>query len=190
MTAVWLRLVLTRELAAFAEELALFPEEHQIWSTLPGVFNSAGNLALHVCGNLQHFVGATLGSTGYVRDRPLEFSARGLPRATVIAEIERTMQVVNLVLPKLTGEALAAEYPDVLGGLRVPTGLFLLHLSSHLVFHVGQAGYLRRIITGESRSSSAIAMSALSQVPLGSAMIQALPYSSIPGHEHTRFRSP
>ena len=165
MTTAWLQRLFTRELAAFSAELALFPEESQIWATLPGVSNSAGNLALHVSGNLQHFVGAVLGGTGYVRDRPLEFSARGLSRATVITEIERTTQVIETVLPTLSEDVLAVEYPDVLGGLRIPTGLFVHHLASHLAFHLGQAGYLRRILTGESRSSGAIELDALRQVP-------------------------
>ena len=165
MTTAWLQRLFTRELTAFCGELALFPEESQIWETLPGVSNSAGNLALHVSGNLQHFVGAVLGGTGYVRDRPLEFSARGLSRAAVITEIERAIQVVETVLPRLSDEVLAAEYPDILGGLRIPTGLFVHHLASHLAFHLGQAGYLRRILTGESRSSGAIELDALGQTP-------------------------
>ena len=77
----WLSILMTRELSAFSRELDLFEDESLIWSTVPGIANSAGNLTLHVCGNLQHFVGATLGGTGYVRDREREFSARGIGRA-------------------------------------------------------------------------------------------------------------
>jgi len=158
----WLRLLLTRELASFSQELALFPDEHLIWRTVPGISNSAGTLALHVCGNLQYFVGAVLGDTGYVRNRELEFSARGAARATLAAELERTIQVVEAVLSALPEQALSAEYPDVPGSTRVPTGLFLLHLSTHLAHHLGQAGYLRRFLTGQNLSSGAVAMKALS----------------------------
>ena len=57
--------------------------------------------------------------------------------------------VLESVLPGLSAETLSATYPDVLGGLRLPTDLFLLHLSTHLSLHLGQVGYLRRILTGD-----------------------------------------
>ena len=157
----WTSFLISRELRGFAREIELFPEEDQIWQTLPGISNSAGTLTLHVCGNLQHFVGAILGGTSYVRDRPFEFAARGLSRAHLLAEIERTLEVVTRVLPGLSEEVVWAPYPDVLGGLRPPTGLFLHHLSCHLSHHLGQAGYLRRALSGENRSSGTISMESL-----------------------------
>lgn len=157
----WTSFLIARELRGFAREIELFPGEDQIWQTVPGISNSAGTLTLHVCGNLQHFVGAILGGTNYVRDRPLEFAARGLSRAHLLAEIEGTLEVVTRVLPGLSEEVVSAPYPDVLGGLRPPTGLFLLHLSCHLSHHLGQAGYLRRILSGDNRSSGTISMESL-----------------------------
>jgi hypothetical protein len=165
----WIRLLLSRELASFARELELFPDESLIWKTVPGISNSAGNLVLHVCGNLQNFVGAVLGGTGYVRNRDLEFSDRGVSRDILSAEIRKTIQVVDTVLSRLPEQALPADYPDVPGGGRVPTGLFLLHLCTHLAHHLGQAGYLRRVLTGENQSSGAIAIKALSAAPPSSA---------------------
>ena len=157
----WTLLLLRRDLQGFATELELFPDEALIWETLPGISNSGGNLTLHVCGNLQYFVGTVLGRTGYVRDRPLEFAARGLSRSALLAEIERTLHAVQTVLPGLSGDDLSAPYPDVLGGIRPPTGLFLVHLSGHLSHHLGQAGYLRRALTGENRSSGTVSMQSL-----------------------------
>lgn len=157
----WTSFLIGRELRGFAREIELFPEEEQIWQTVPGISNSAGTLALHVCGNLQHFVGAVLGGRSYVRDRQFEFAARDLSRAHLLAEIERTLEVVASVLPGLSEEAVEAPYPDVLGGLRPPTGLFLHHLACHLSHHLGQAGYLRRALTGENRSSGTISMESL-----------------------------
>ena len=158
----WIRLLLTRELTSFSRELELLEDEGLIWKVAPGISNSVGTLALHVCGNLQHFVGAILGGTGYVRNRELEFSARGVSRATLLAEIRKTIQVVETVLSRLPESALSAGFPDVPGGGRVPTGLFLLHLNTHLAHHLGQAGYLRRVLTSENRSSEPIAVKALS----------------------------
>ena len=161
----WISLLLTRELSTFSRELELFQDEALIWATAPGVSNSAGTLTLHVCGNLQHYVGAVLGNTGYVRDRDLEFSARDIPRSLLQANLARTAEVVRTVLTDLPDQKLRDDYPDILGGPRLPTGLFLLHLTTHLAFHLGQAGYLRRILTGANESSGALSMQALSAMP-------------------------
>jgi hypothetical protein len=162
MDVAWIRRLLLRELASFSRELDLFEEESLIWAVVPGISNSAGTLALHVCGNLQYYVGAVLGGTGYLRDRDLEFSVRGVPREELTAGLQRTVRVVDTVLSSMPGRALSAEYPDVLGGIRPPTGLFLLHLGTHLAHHLGQVGYLRRILTGDNQSSGAISLKALS----------------------------
>ncbi len=161
MTHDWIRLLITRELASFSREIELFPDEAQIWATAPGIANSAGTLTLHICGNLQHYLGAVLGGTGYVRDRPLEFSTRDLPRAVLLENLAKTSEVVGTVLAGLTDEQIAADYPDGLGVPRMATGLFLHQLSAHLAFHLGQAGYLRRMLTGSSESSGALSMQAL-----------------------------
>ena len=84
------RRILTRELEAFAREVELFPDDETLFRTLPGVTNSAGNLALHACGNLRHFVGAVLGRTGYVRERPLEFSTSAGRREDVARRLRET----------------------------------------------------------------------------------------------------
>jgi hypothetical protein len=153
--------LLARDLEGLVREVALFPDDETLWRILPGVANSAGNLGLHVAGNLQHFVGAVLGSTGYVRHRELEFSRRSGSRAEVIEELERALAMLRQVLPTIPEERLAAPYPDAVGGFPIETGLFLVHLAGHLTFHLGQAGYLRRILTGSSESSGAIPLQPL-----------------------------
>jgi hypothetical protein len=157
----WIARLLVRELEGLEREFGLFPNEDLVWSVVPGISNSAGTLALHLCGNLQHYVGAVLGGSGYTRDREREFSQRGVPRAALCQEIRRTIGVVRDVLSELPEERLSLEYPEQVGGVRVKTGLFLLHLSAHLAHHVGQAGYLRRALTGDNRSAGAIAVAAL-----------------------------
>ena len=162
MNNEWISLLLIRELSAFSRELELFRDEALIWATLPGISNSAGTLTLHVCGNLQHYVGAVLGNTGYVRNRDREFSERDLPRPLLQANLAATIEVVRTVLAGLPDQKLREEYPDILGGPRLPTDLFLLHLTAHLAFHLGQAGYLRRALTGVNESSGALSMQELS----------------------------
>ena len=155
------RRLLTRELEAFAREVELFPDDESLWKTLPGVTNSAGNLALHVCGNLQHFVGGVLGGTGYVRDRPLEFGARAGRREDVARSLRETIPVVAAALGRVPEGALAAPYPEPHDGVQLPCGRFLLHICIHLAFHLGQAGYLRRALTGDARASGAVSLKAL-----------------------------
>jgi uncharacterized damage-inducible protein DinB len=155
------RRVLTRELEAFAREVELFPDDESLWRTVPGVTNSAGNLALHVCGNLKHFVGAVLGGTGYVRERPAEFATRAGRREDVARQLRETAEVVAKVLARVPESTLAAPYPEAHDGVQLPCGRFLLHLSVHLAFHLGQAGYLRRATTGDARTSGAVSLKAL-----------------------------
>lgn len=161
-----LQVLLIRELTAFQREIQMFPDDELLWKTMPGVTNSVGNLALHVCGNLQHFVGRVLGNTNFVRNRNMEFGRQSGSRAELVAELRTTMQVVETVLPSISKEQLEREYPEQqVGGQRINTGLFLLHLAAHLAHHLGQAGYLRRTLTTENRSSSALPLKPLAEQP-------------------------
>jgi DinB superfamily len=164
------RAVIIRELDSFIREIELFPSDQLLWETLPGVSNSGGNLAVHVAGNLQHFVGAVLGNTGYIRNRDAEFAQRTGTRAEVIAELIRARQVVSSVLGELPEEALNRAYPDealnraypaLKANQQVSTGPMFAHLATHLAFHLGQVGYLRRALTGDSTTSGAVSSASL-----------------------------
>ena len=161
-TAADFSLSLVRELEGFKREIALFPDDESVWSTMPGVSNSAGNLALHLSGNLQYFIGSVLGHTGYVRNRELEFGQRSGPRENIYAELDAAIDVVRKVLPELPDAALDADFPEAVMGTKFRTGTFLVHLVAHAGFHLGQAGYLRRILTGDPRSSGPIPLGPLS----------------------------
>ena len=152
---------LVRELDCFEREVEMFPDDRLLWKTVPGVTNSAGNLALHVSGNLQHYVGRVLGGTSYVRNREAEFSKSSGTRSEVIAEIRGAKAVVERVLPTLDESRLDGKYPEQVGGLDLDTRAFLLHLSVHLAHHLGQTGYLRRIVTGDNRSSRPLPLKTL-----------------------------
>jgi hypothetical protein len=154
---------IVRELQTFIKEIEAFPSDDSIWHTRRGVTNSAANLALHVSGNLQDFVGRVLGGTSYVRNRELEFGQREGTRAGIVAELRTTIDVIQSTLPNVSEETMAADYPMPFHGKTLPTGVFLVHLAAHLAFHLGQAGYLRRVITGESVSTNPLPLAALSQ---------------------------
>ena len=87
--------VLARELKTLRREVAAYPDELDLWRLAPGIRNSAGNLALHLTGNLQHFVGTRLGQSGFVRDRDAEFGRRDVPRAELLRSIDETISVVS-----------------------------------------------------------------------------------------------
>ncbi len=156
-----IRRVMTRELEAFAREVELFPDDDALWRTVPGVANSAGNLALHVCGNLKHFVGAVLGGSAYARDREAEFATRSGRREDVARQVRETAGVVSTVLARVPRGVLEAPYPEPHDGVQPRCDTFLLHLCVHLAFHLGQAGYLRRALTADARTSGALSLAAL-----------------------------
>lgn len=158
-----LRVLYLRELAACGRELDLFPSDEAVWATLPGVSNSAGNLVLHLCGNLRHFIGAQLGATGYLRNREAEFTRHGEPRSVLRAELAAATRDVSETLDLLTPAVLAAPYPSRLppADIATSTGQFLMHLASHLAYHLGQIDYLRRIANADSRTAGTLPLAAL-----------------------------
>jgi len=153
MTANIITPLLIRELEGFRRELKLFPDEESLWQVVPGITNSAANLALHVAGNLQHYVGAVLGETKYIRHRDVEFSRRSGTLDEILSELDRAENAVRTVLPEISEEMLELEYPEAVGPMKFRTGQLLLHLCVHAGFHLGQAGYLRRAMTGNATSS-------------------------------------
>jgi uncharacterized damage-inducible protein DinB len=157
------RRLLTRELEAFAREVEFFPDDDTLWRTVPGVANSAGNLALHACGNLRHFVGGVLGASGYARNREAEFATRSGRREDLARQLRETAGLVSEALARLPREVLAAPYPQSHDGVQLRCDTFLLHLCTHLAFHLGQAGYLRRALTGDARTSGALSLTELAR---------------------------
>jgi len=153
--------LLERELEGFVREIELFANDEDIWRTLPGVTNSVGNLATHVAGGLQHFVGEILGRTGYKRDRDLEFTRRNGSRADAIVELDRARAVVRDLVPPLSDDVLSAPLPGPFPGPTVCARSFLVHLCTHAAMHLGQAGYLRRVLTGDPTSTQPVSIAPL-----------------------------
>ena len=159
-----LQRILERDLEGLAREIELFPDDESLWKVAPGITNSAGSLARHACGNLKHYVGAVLGGSGYVRQRDAEFGVGGGTRADSAADLRETKAIVSKVLPTLSEKVLAADFPDPPGGAPVSCRRFLIHLGTHLAFHLGQAGYLRRFVTGDARSSGPLSVRELTDL--------------------------
>ncbi len=134
-----------RDLNKLESEINLYTTDESLWITKGDIKNPAGNLCLHLCGNLQHFIGAVLGNSGYVRDREKEFSSRGISKETLIIGIQSTKKALASTLPILTNEALESIYPEKVFAEPMTTQHFLIHLLAHLSYHLGQINYHRRL---------------------------------------------
>jgi len=135
-----------RDLNKLIEELNLYTEEANLWIVDKTILNSAGNLCLHLVGNLKTFIGANLGNTGYVRKRDLEFSLRDIPRFELVKQVEETILIVEKTLQKLTFKDLEKEYSPQVFDHPMTTEYFLIHLAMHLSYHLGQINYHRRLL--------------------------------------------
>lgn len=149
MTFDYLAGVLVRDLRTAQRELAAYPDDASVWQPLPGTPNTAGTLALHLAGNIRHFVGAVLGGTGYVRNRDAEFNRRDVARAELHRDLDAAIAAVEATLPHLPEATARADFPAPLAGVRLNTTDLLLHLSAHLAYHLGQMDYHRRAVTGD-----------------------------------------
>jgi hypothetical protein len=142
--------LLLRDLAAMRREVEQYPNDESLWKAVPGLTNAGGNLVLHICGNLQHFIGTVLGGTGYARNRDAEFIRRGLTRVQLTHELDNTIGAVSNTLSTLSASKLEGLFPQDLGGSHVPTDTWL-----------GQVDYHRRCVTGDATTVGTMSIPAL-----------------------------
>jgi uncharacterized damage-inducible protein DinB len=140
--------IFERDLTTLEKEINLYPDEESLWKVSGDIKNSGGTLCLHLCGNLQHFIGAVLGNSGYRRNRENEFAARYVSRMALLEEISQTKVSVTTTLQQLDPSILEKEYPAKVFDVNMTTTYFLIHLSAHLGYHLGQVNYHRRLVTG------------------------------------------
>lgn len=139
-------LLFERDLNKLISELNLYQNEVNIWKIENNISNSAGNLALHLIGNLNSYTGKKIGKTEYIRNRELEFSLKNIPRKELIHEIEKTILVVKTSLEMIKEVELKNEFPILVFSKKTTTEYFLVHLTTHLAYHLGQINYHRRLI--------------------------------------------
>jgi hypothetical protein len=154
--------MLDRDLATLRREVEAYPDERALWREVPGIANVGGTLVLHLTGNLQHYFGSRVAGTGYVRDRPAEFTRRNVPRTELLREIEAARTAVKAASMNVTEAQLAADFPELIGGSRVAAGDYLAHLAVHFAYHLGQLDYHRRVVTGMNTSVGAMQPAELS----------------------------
>jgi uncharacterized damage-inducible protein DinB len=127
-------------------EISSYKDEMNLWKISGDVKNSAGNLCLHLCGNLQHFIGAILGNSGYIRNRDAEFSRKDVPIFELVAEIEITINIVQRSFEKLKEDDLKKTYPINAFGYEMTTEYLLTNMATHFTYHLGQINYHRRLL--------------------------------------------
>ncbi|WP_461150553.1 DinB family protein [Spirosoma pulveris] len=141
-----LKTLFRRDLTRLRTEIDAYKNEETIWQIEGNIANSAGNLCLHLIGNLNTYLGAELGKTGYVRHRELEFSLKDIPKDELLAKVDETIVVVDNVLDTITESQLNEEYPLLVFNEKTSTGYLLIHLATHLGYHLGQINYHRRLL--------------------------------------------
>ena len=138
--------IFERDLHKLKREVLSFQNQENLWKTAGNVSNSAGNLTLHLTGNLNHYICHVLGNTEYQRDRQAEFESKHIPSDKLISDIEQAGQLVLKTLQNLSEDELCKPYPEQVFGYEMTTSFFLFHLASHLNYHLGQINYIRRIL--------------------------------------------
>ena len=139
--------VIQRHLEQLKKEVAGYSHEDELWKMAGEIPNSAGTLCLHLCGNLQHYIGAVLGQSSYIRQRDLEFSLRDVPVNELLTLVDTTKKVVAETLTNLDKDLLSKDYPEQVFDKPMTTEFFLVHLTSHLGYHLGQINYYRRLMS-------------------------------------------
>jgi len=135
-----------RDLNTLKTEVEAYSNEKNLWLLDKEIKNSAGNLCLHLIGNLNHFIGHDLGNTDYIRQRDLEFSLKDVPRTELLKPIDDVMLVIEKTLKYLTEDDLQKEYRRRVFEHTMSTEYFLVHLSMYLAYHLGQINYHRRLL--------------------------------------------
>ncbi len=138
-----------RDLTRLLQQIESFPNDDPLWQTLPGMTNPAGNLVLHLEGNLREYIGRQLGGLPYARNRPAEFTNRGISKDELVQRVEDLRRSIPSVIAALSAEKLNQDYPENVLGKPLSTNAFLVSLFGHLSWHLGQIDVLRRALSGQ-----------------------------------------
>ncbi len=143
-----LALLFRRDLSRLIHQIDTFPDDEMLWRQCPGIANSAGNLALHLEGNLREYVGRQIGALPYHRMRELEFSSKNLSRQQLSSRLAELKESIPSIVGALSSKQMESQYPEIVLEIPLSTQEFLVHLYGHLNWHLGQIDYLRRALSG------------------------------------------
>jgi uncharacterized damage-inducible protein DinB len=146
MIVAILKTLFNRDLKRLIAELEQYKTEADIWKLNGEIKNSAGNLCLHLVGNLNTYIGSVLGKSGYLRNRDLEFSLKDIPREELVQMVGNTINMINETFDDFDESNLEIDYPVLVFETKTTTAYFLVHLATHLSYHLGQVNYHRRLV--------------------------------------------
>jgi hypothetical protein len=135
-----------RDLRRLIDEINLFKNEADLWRTQGDITNSAGHLAMHLVGGMNHHIGANLAKTGYVRNRDQEFNGEPVSREELISRVEELSSLVTKTLRELSPEQMEAVNPAFFDKPGTTISYVFIQLLAHLNYHLGQINYLRRML--------------------------------------------
>lgn len=138
--------IFDRDLDRLKKEIEAFHDEENLWVTTGDIINPAGNLCMHLMGNLRTYIGKNIGQHPYVRDRVAEFNARNIPKQNLINEIEATKVIIHSSLATMDKGDLDKLYVENVLGFEMTNTYFLIHVTAHFSYHLGQINYLRRML--------------------------------------------
>jgi uncharacterized damage-inducible protein DinB len=131
-----------KKLAGVVHKLSTPLSDDQFWAKPFAFGNSFGHLVLHLTGNLNYYIGAQIASTGYVRNRPLEFSdTTRQPKAEVLKKFDQAIDVVLGTINSQSADDWSKEYTGAGADARDRFDM-VLHCTTHLHHHIGQMMYL------------------------------------------------
>ncbi len=143
-----------RDIENVKKEITLYADESDLWKTAPGINNSAGNLALHLTGNLKYFIGVVLGKSEYIREREKEFTLKNIPREEIFRGLDETNVIIRQVFDSLQETDLNQPYPENLNQKKGDISYQLIRLLAHLNYHLGQINYHRRLLAFSSSDNN------------------------------------
>lgn len=123
------KILLTRDLNRLKKEITLYGDEKKQWYIEENISNSGDDLCLHLIGNVNTYIGAQFGESGYIRNREAEFSLTGISREGLIEKIEETKTVIIKTLDNITEDQLQAECPELVFLEKISTEYLLVHLA-------------------------------------------------------------
>jgi len=121
--------------------------EKEIWWRPNDASNAAGNIVLHLCGNVRQWIISGLGGAPDLRERDKEFSERGpLPRRVLISRLKSTVKEACQTIDRMPPTKLSQEFE--IQGFRVSGLAAIAHVCEHFAYHTGQIIYLTKLKRG------------------------------------------
>jgi uncharacterized damage-inducible protein DinB len=131
-----------QKLAGVLHDLAAPLSQEQFWAKPFAFGNSFGHLVLHLTGNLNYYIGAQIARTGYVRDRPIEFSDATHPsKAEVLKKFDQAIEMVITTINSQSAGDWSKEYTGT-GADAHNRMEMVLQCATHLHHHIGQIMYI------------------------------------------------